>query len=274
MCPRRIKRRPGSRIVGKALALLITIAAIVAAAYVVLHLYSRAENVQARLISEELSSLKDFSETAAAAEKGWSYPPVPPSRTVEQINKYINDSIDEQVKTLFPKKDITLAKTDIIRKYRPAREGERIEFQLNHSNDKIQGVFRGREGLSIKIDDRRIKIIDVLDEHRYLFDQPLAEKMARDKCGELDGEWQAKVDEFKDRTEKDLVEKVFPAEGYVKISQGLWRHQSDLVKEYVERRRKEFSAERLKAEDDIFARHKVFGLFGVSREKLGKGDGK
>ena len=252
----------------KLLAIIIVLAIPLVAAYGIFRAYKEAEKTQIQNIKDELEKLPKFSPIEAAAEKNWKYPPIPPKKTIEELNNIIKDEIDKQEKILFPKKELMYEKANVIKKYTPAKEGQYVEFQLNYSNDKVKGIFRGREGISIKIDDRKIKIIDVLEDYRYLFDEPMAEKLASEKCAELDKIWQEKIDNFKKEKEKELIEKYYTEEGFVKISEGLWKHHSDIVNEYIEKKEREFNEKNKAAKLEIFAKHKIFGIFPVSPEKI------
>lgn len=269
MAAKRIKKKSFlSVFIGRLIIFIVAIAIPAGAIYGLWTMFKRAEAVQIKKISEELSALPDFSPSETAAEKDWVYPPQKPSKSLEEIIKTINDEIDHEVKKFFPKKDLMREKAEIIKKYRPVREGENIEIQLNYGKGKIRGIFRGREGLTIKIDDRKFKIMDVLEDYRFLFDQPLAEKLASEKCAEFDRIWSIKVDDFKRKKEKELVNKYYPAEGYVKISEGQWKHQSEIIEEYIEKKKKEFISKRAEQEREIFAKNKIWGIFAINSEKI------
>jgi hypothetical protein len=228
----------------------------------------RATEIQKSEIIRELGELKNFSEKDVATDKGWDYPPGLPSKSIEQINFEINELIQARIKVLFPERDISAMRFEIMKKYRVAREGEKINVQLKTSNISIEGVFYGREGLSIKLDDRKIKIIDILEEHRYFFDEGIADKIVSDKIKELDSEWQGKIDEYISKTQLAEIEKRYPAAGYVKIGDKLWKHQSEIEREYIEKRRKEYVSEMENAEKKIFQRHKILGIIEISKQKL------
>ncbi len=228
---------------------------------------SQKENCKKKIV-EEIATLKDFSARDAAAEKSSVYPPEPPEKSLEQINLEIDQTIKDNVATLFPAGNLSLAKTEIMRKYRAAKKGERIIIQLNKSNDMLEGVYNGRDGLSVIIGERRLKIIDIMDDYRYLFDEALADKIAGQKMELLDNEQKARTEAYVRAARIAEIEKRYPQAGYVKKEDGGWWHKSEMVEEYVSKKKNEHEAAREKSLKEIFSRNRIFGLIRISESEI------
>jgi hypothetical protein len=238
-------------------------AAVLAGGYL---LYRKACEKQAIEVKLEIEALSVFSEEAAAAEKGWDYPPLPPAKTEEEIKKQIQSAIKEKVDALYPKSDLQKKIFEISEKYAGAKIGDRVKLQKNNSRTMTEGVFYGRDGRFVKIDDNRIMAGDIQDEYHYLFDSSLAEKIVRDKIEEFKHERKTLAEETAAQIDIEERERLYPQAGYTKQN-GIWRPNDEIVNEYVQRRKAEFESEREKTITAIINRRKILGIIKVQLEE-------
>jgi hypothetical protein len=230
-------------------------------------LYRKACEKQAVEVKLEIEALPVFSEGAAAAEKGWDYPPLPPAKTAEEIKKQIHSAIKEKVDARYPKSGLQKKIFEISAKYVDAKIGDKVKFQKNNSTKTMtEGVFYGRDGRFVKIDDNKIMLSDIQDEYHYLFDSSLAEKIARDEIEEFKQEGKTLAEETAAQIDIEEQERLYPQSGYTRQN-GIWRPNDEIVNEYVQRRKAEFESEREETITAIINRHKILGIIKVQLEK-------
>jgi hypothetical protein len=229
-------------------------------------LYKNAYQKQKAEIEREIREIPVFSEEDAARTRNWEYPPAEPAKTPEEIQMEIKEYIEEKTAELYPKKELAKRQFAIIKKYSPAKIGEKVTIQLNNSNMRLTGTYYGRDGIFIKLQNENIMLSDVADEYRYLFDEGLGDRIVAQEIEKMKKEELDKIEKFTVQATKDKEAELYPKYGHDREAGGQWRPHSEIVREFVEKSRVDYEKDKQNKISEIIKRHRILGTIKIELE--------
>ena len=242
----------------------IPLALIASGAYLVYKTHGKEK----RSIIEEIANIEPFSlqeaEKDVADEMGLTIPVNPPSRSIKDIKKEISSKATEVSKEKFNPKVIAEKKMELVKKYDNAKVGDKVEFMLSITGKKISGNYYGFDGVFVKVESDKFRINDIDEDYRYLFDKVLSGKITNAKMNEFSKNFNDSREAFRQETVLKLENELCPQAGYLKVQTGEWVSIKDVFLGKVEKMKKKYDDDRVKKIQDIFMRHRLFGIMRIN----------
>jgi hypothetical protein len=221
-------------------------------------------------IASALSELQAFDEIETgkeiARESGFQYPVPNPKMTESEIAKKAKEDATNLTKTKYPASAFAKKQSDIFKKYRKAKNGERVSFLVSTTRKNIKGIYKGtfkdHKGRFIKVDFSEHRIPDILEDFHYLFIDGLATMKATEKKRELEVDFKKKKSEFYTVQKGLLTEKYYNESGYTN-EDGVWIGNVDIFNAKLSDEENSFEEQLEKDENKIYQKNKLMGLFSV-----------
>lgn len=264
--PKKNKQQPSSIL--QTMLILAVFAALAIAAYTAYRFVRNAYAHEQKLIAQEISEIKIFSDEEifleAAKSANLELPVNKPLKTPGQIAKEAEVSARKMTDEKFNQKVIAPQISTIINSYKEATPGQKIEFISKNAKDTVRGTYKGREGIFVLVDTQKYSMRDIQDEYKYLFDSDLATAKAQEMLNELKTSFKEEGVRYFEENRKRIEEELRASSGYMKLEAGNWRAKSDVLKEAFDKLKLQ-KENAIKTETKkIIRKHKLFGVFTVS----------
>ena len=250
-----------------ALILVVVVSTILAGAWYTKKQYKSKQET----IEKALSELPEFDEVAAGqeiAEKmGVDYPVPEPLKTPEEIDSQAKKESDILTKEKFTLKNFARKQALILKKYRPAKNGDKVSFILNTTGENVtgtlKGVYKDHKGRFVKVGIHEYRLPDIMDDYYYLFDSGVANQKSESLLKELRTTFKEGKSTFRLKTRTALAEKLYKQSGYTKDG-GKWISNVDAFKAALEAKRAAHSKMLESEKKKIYEQNKLFGLIDVN----------
>jgi len=262
------KKKKQSSCLVRAVWMLAVPAALAIAAYASYQFVRNSYANEQKLIAGEISGLKLPSDEEirqeAAKSANLEYPVEKPLKTPEQIAKEAEASARKMTNEKFQTKFLSGQISEIIKSFNEATPGKRVEFISKNASETVSGIYKGRDGLFVLVDQKKYSIRDILDEYKYLFDSDLATARAQEKIKELKASFKDARSKYFEENRKRIEEELRASSGYMRTEGENWRAKSDILDEAFEKLKLQKESGRQEEIKRILMKHKLFGIFKVS----------
>ena len=242
-----------------------------------LYTVKRYKKLQKKIASE-LNDLPSFDREAVvkeaekdAAEKlNTTIPVKKTSSTEEEIHEAVTQELKENARKHVSSSELSLKTNAIIKKYRFAKEGEKVTFLLNTTGKRITGIYEGIfsdwKGQLIKVDQKKYRIYDISLGNRHYFNKALSHKHASEEIAALKREFKEKRQNFIDDNKEKTVEKHYINAG--SSNQGnLWKPNSEiyaeLMTELLKEKERKHKRTQKRQRQGIYEDNQLFGVIPV-----------
>ena len=241
-------------------------------------LVAKAYRNEQRMLDQDLVALAPFdaAETRedaarkAAEVMGCPLPPPAPAAPPEEIQRRISRELQAEVQKNFPTRAFSEGVLTVNRRLTPAQPGNTVTFQIALENRTVTGTYKGRESgehwVFIRVDQQKYRMADIAEEYHYLFNEGLADQMAKEAIAEFKKDFEARRNMFVTERYKTLASKHFSKAGYLRTGDD-WRSTKDLHAERTaglfQEAERTFAQERKAETARIIERHRLFGFFPV-----------
>ncbi len=262
-----IKKKQKSSYLIQTLLILAVPAVLALASYAaysyVRNTYAKEQKQMTREISEVKIPDDEEIRQEAAKSANLEYPVEKPLKTPEQIVSEAEISARKMTDAKFNQKLIAPQVSDIIKSFKEASPGEKIEFISRNSKETVKGVYKGRDGIFVLVDTQKYSIRDISDEYRYLFDPDLATAKTQEKINELKASLKEDCAKYFAENRKRIEEELRASSGYVRLQGGGWRAKSDVLEEAFKNLKLQKESARRAEIREIVRKHKLFGIYWV-----------
>ncbi len=237
------------------------------AAVVIYLIVVKAYATQKEEMIRELSAIEDYDKDAALREVSKEldipYPVLEPAMTPEQIEKTVKEEAKKEAEKVYADEAFNEKKWKIISENSEVKKGDKVSVSLNTAKGKLEGVFKGFDGVYVNIDDMNYRIDDIADEQRHLFDPAVADKIINEKLSSLKDRFHKMKKEFAAQKCEELRMQYYPKNGYRKDGSDGWRPLKEIFDSAMAAKEREYARARKMKIHDIMMRHRLFGIFEI-----------
>ena len=224
-----------------------------------------------RQIRREFEALPKFDDreaaTHAAAELGTSYPVPPPTASVEKIKSAIEVGAKRAAEEKYPSAKLAKAISRIAAKYKTAKPGDQVSVFLMTTGRNVTGRFNGSfsdyRGRWVRIDLNQYRLLDIVEDQRYIFDAALASRLASFEISKTKNEFHKKKLEYFKTRQSALEKELYKQAGYANVS-GKWRPIGKVVADKVNEARDKYRRRIERKKEEILAGNKFLGVFQMT----------
>ena len=223
------------------------------------------------IIKKALAELPQFDEVARAGEiaeeHGFHYPVPEPLMTPEAISAQAKKEAEELADKKFSVTEFNKTQSEILKKYRIAKNGDKVSFIMNTTGETITGVFKGsfkdNKGRFVKVGIHEYRFPDIMDDYHYLFDSSVAAQKAGDLLRDLKKDFKISRHKFVLNSMNEIKEKLYTSSGYTKVGEK-WLTNNDFLLEELAKRKKAYQKKIDVETKKIYEANKLFGLIDVN----------
>ena len=228
-------------------------------------------------IQQELVALPEFDEVAVgkeiAEENGLEYPVPESTMTSEAIVAQAKKEADHLTKKQFTLKVFSKKQSEILNKYRVAKNGDTVSFIMNTTGKTVtgplRGIFKDHKGRFVKVGIHEYRLPDIMEDYLYLFDSAIASKMAGDKLRRLRKIFNDGKSKFRVNVQAKITEQLYKNSGYTRGSSSWVANTEFLKNELAKREQKNQKAIAIEKKK-IYDQNKLFGLIDIQMISIEK----
>lgn len=187
---------------------------------------------------------EDEARAKVCAAKNLSPNAKPPTESEEAVRKKIAEELNKTVRTKFDPKELTRQSIELMKKYRMARTGDKVNF-LFQPSESVSGVFTRVEESSAgpvvvvetSAGERRYARRRINQEFLYLFSEGDNRAFIDEKLAGLKKSFDEGREEMEKTLKVELEKKYFPEAGYGLNSENVWVPDADVIKDGIEQER-------------------------------------